>query len=89
MNKIDLYQRCLNNYYKERFGGISMNVIEFYQSCLNNYYNKYFGEYAYEIQWCEDPADNTWKFYIPSTGSCITLICDDYGFVTCEKCEDY
>lgn len=64
-----------------------MNKKEMYQDCLNRYYNRYFGDYDYETEWFIDPADNIWNFYIPSTGSNITLICDDYGIVTCKKWE--
>lgn len=51
----------------------------YYEGVLRAYYYSFYGKYEEETEYFVNPAVDKWKFYIPSLGTIITLICDDEG----------
>ena len=54
----------------------------YYEGVLRAYYYSFYGKYEEETEYYVNPAPNKWKFYIPSLGMIVTLVCDDEGEIT-------
>lgn len=54
----------------------------YYEGILSGYYCSYYGAYEEETEFYVNPTPNKWKFYIPSLGMIVTLVCDDEGEIT-------
>lgn len=73
-------------FYKPEDIGHANGPIEhtegYYKFRLQQYFDEHYGKYADEAEFFEDPAYNTWEFYIPSRSEVIKLKCSPIGRVT-------